>query len=391
MKLLDTLLSGGAADFPAPALERARALARDAAHAAAGDVAALPEPLALAVLEAAVRARAPELPAALAESPHKALAKAGKKALYQLKSLGVATPSAAPDTPAEPARATPEGLPGLLTPITGNGERGLILGRPVRSGIEFARLMYTDELGIVYLVLKDVTRAAYRGLFRPPKAGEPAPALELGAQEGRELLACAAGINLRSKHPYPSGTEETLRHYGVTPIERTLELPTPTPDQERLASEGFKLHDEREIEAWLPPVDALRTLALKADEVATSQLYINDVQRQEQLKHHTRAAAEAFFTPEMRRLYAGRLASMADYFARTERPHPAEIARAEASRLFHGSPGISSFGLKLFEKVLELSQRVRQGEALPTPAAVDAPEAAEPASERRSPGGIILP
>jgi hypothetical protein len=82
---------------------------------------------------------------------------------------------------------------------------------------------------------------------------------------------------------------------------------------------------------------------------------------------------------------------MADFFERTSRASAAQVARAEARRLFHGpEEPFSRFAEFLFEKVLAsaLVQAAAQGQAPgPTPPAAPAPSTAE----RRSPGGLIIP
>jgi hypothetical protein len=81
--LVDSLL----ADGPVPTsvareeFERARALARSIPNANPPDVESLPEPLAVAVLDASVRARDPRLAEALSSSARKPVAKAAKKSL----------------------------------------------------------------------------------------------------------------------------------------------------------------------------------------------------------------------------------------------------------------------------------------------------------------------
>ncbi|HME90712.1 MAG TPA: hypothetical protein VKE49_04760, partial [Myxococcaceae bacterium] len=72
----------------------------------------------------------------------------------------------------------------------------------------------------------------------------------------------------------------------------------------------------------------------------------------------------------------------------------AQLARAEARRLFHGpTEPFSRFGEFLFEKVLWLSQRARAGEMpqTPGPGETTAPQQPQASGERRSPGGLILP
>ena len=118
-------------------MERARSLAAEPASAPPADVEALPEPLALALLEGSVLAGQPALAEALAGSGNKALAKAAKKALYRLRSRGIEVaepPRARPPSPRARRVAGPEPLPALLTSIDGTGERVLEIARPLRGG-----------------------------------------------------------------------------------------------------------------------------------------------------------------------------------------------------------------------------------------------------------------
>jgi hypothetical protein len=142
-----------------------------------------------------------------------------------------------------------------------------------------------------------------------------------------------------------------------------------------------------------PPRAELRVVAQKMDEVLTSPLQLSPVQRTEQLRGAVFSAAKAFFTPDMRRIYARRLWHMADYFEKTGRPEQTQAARAEARRLYHdSSPDPSPFAAFLFEKVLLLTQRAREGAPMPAPGEALAPKPSEAsASEKRSPGGLILP
>src|SRR5258708_13104832 len=98
--------------------EQARALTQSLSTASPAEVEQLAEPLSLAILEASVRARDPRLPEALVSSSRRALAKAAKKVLYQLRSLGVSVPEKKPEQNAVVSQApAPEGLPACLSPI----------------------------------------------------------------------------------------------------------------------------------------------------------------------------------------------------------------------------------------------------------------------------------
>lgn len=397
-KILQALLADSPEPLPFPPeqLDRARALARAEADPSPADVEALPEPLALALLELAVRRKGLALPEALAASSNKALAKAGKKALYQLRSVGVAVPEKKPA--AEPAPApTPapaEEFPCLVSPIIGTGERAIIVPRPMKGGgLEVWDALLSDEAGIIRLTKGDIARNAYRRQLKELRGAKPRPAVEASRDEVRELLSDALGTNLRAKTPFPEGLDELVRYLGATPREQPAALPPPEPNDERLATGSQALHNEPEIQPWLPPEAELRRLSAKMDELAASPLQLSSVQRTEQLRDVFRAAAKAFFTPELRRSYAHRLWQMASFYEKTDRPEPAQLARAEARRLYHLAPDSSSaFAEFLFEKVLVLMARGKEGRPMPEPGEPIAEEkpAANPA-EKRTPGGLILP
>jgi hypothetical protein len=391
--LLDLLLG----DVPAPAgfdadeFTRARALAQSIESAVAWDVESLPEPLALAVLEASVRARDPKLADELSSSARKAVAKAAKKSLYQLRSLGVSLPERA-EVPSAPLPAAPaEELPSLLSSVSGAGEQGLIVPRTLRGGgLELLQIIVSDEKGISQLVAYEVGRSAYRKQLREIKAGRAAPAVEIERDEARQILSGAAALNLASGSPYPDGADEALRHLAVTPHAESVAIPAPEAGDERLANQSGQLHSEPEVQPWLPPEPEIRLLAEKMEQVTHSPLELTEAQRSEQVINLFRSAARDFFTPTMRKMYAGRLWRMASFFERTGRQRQAEIARAEAGRLFHGSgEPFSRFAELLFEKVLWLSQRDRPGQG-PQVGAPPVKETENP-GERRSPGGLILP
>ncbi len=398
-KVLDALLQGAAVDgHDAADVTRARTWAASPDTAEAAGLERLPEPLALAVLEGAVRARSHALPTALLESGNKALAKAAKRALYQLRSLGVSVPekSAPASPPSAPAAAPPEELIAMLSPVTGGGERAVLVPRAVRGGgLEIFQVVISDERGILQLGGTKVSRSTYRRQLAELRGGG---VMELPARDAVALLCEAAALNVASRTSFPEGAEEPLRLLGVSPSAGTpLTLPPPGPDDVGLTREGHYLHNEPEVLGWLPPEDELKHVARKMDEVIHSPLQLSDAQRNEQVLAVFHSAARAFFTEPMRHLYARRLWAMAEYFERTGRERPAQLARAEARRLFHGAlEPYSRFAEFLFEKVLLLSQRAQQqgGEGLPAPgtgAPLAGPVAPQPPAERRSPGGLILP
>ena len=381
--LLDALLAGvPLPDFAPDAVEQARTLAKEPAAAPPAAVEALPAPLAEAILEGAVLAGSPTLPEALSRSGVKALAKAAKKALYRLRSKGVAV--------AEAPRPAAEALSGLVTSVTSDGKRGLVLGRSLRQGIESVQAVLSDELGVIELNLKEVKRGSYRE--RVKEAHSTGIAVEISREEGAALLAEAAAINLRSRTPFPKELDAALRHHGVQPATTEPTLPPPEPGDVHGVLRGHTLHETQELSHWVPPQAELNKVVQKLEEVTHSPLALSEAQKEEQTLQAVRALARAFFTPEVRKRYALRLWAMGDFFERTGRADPARVARAEARRLFHGpEEPFSRFAEYLFEKVLlsALAEAVAQPPAPGAPAEPAAPAAS--ATERRSPGGLIIP
>lgn len=391
--LLDALRSGAPLpEFAPEAVEQARTLAKDAASATPAAVEALPAALAEAILEGAVLAGSTTLPEALSQSGVKPLAKAAKKALYRLRSKGVAVAEAPRPAP-EPVRAPePEALSCLATSITGQGRRGLILARPIRGGgLEAAQVVFSDELGVLELTLTETSRGNYRKRIK--ESIEPKYAIEVPLQEAVALLSEATALNLRSRTPFPPDMEPALRHYGVQPATTEPTVPTPEPEDVKGVLEGHTLHETMEIQGWLPPESELRKIVEKVEEISQSPLALSPQQREEQMLQAVRSLARAFFTPEHRKLYGLRLWRMADFFERTGRPAPAQVARAEARRLYHGpEEPFSRFAERLFERALVLAMAQASAPGAPGAAPTAQPASPSPAStERRSPGGLILP
>jgi len=103
--------------------------------------------------------------------------------------------------------------------------------------------------------------------------------------------------------------------------------------------------------AWIPAEDDLRRFALRVDEIATSQLYIDAAQRQQALERAAVDAAAAYFTPQRRALYARRLVEMAHVLASEKRLDAARTALAVSRALERDV--IDSFCRALFTHSLQ--------------------------------------
>lgn len=355
--LLDELLSGDSpAGFHTADLERVRELLSDLEAAAPERLEALPEPLVEAVLLATVRNKAPALAESLADSKNKPIAKLAKKALYRLKSGGVAVTPPKPQTSLPPREAAndAEAFPCFLSPVSGTGERAVLLHHVHRSRIETLYVVMSDEHGVVQSLLGESTRGKFTKMVKMLRSENRAD-IEITLEEARQIVGEAAALNLASRNAYPDGLSEALRHFDITVAARPFEAPEPEEGDARLAVEGHTLHEQPEIATWMPSERDLKVLVQKLAAIESSPLQLSSAQRSEQLMQTLRAHAREAFTPEVRKIYSRRLWTMADYFARTARPHPADVARAESRRLAHhtGEP-FSRFAEALFEKVLRL-------------------------------------
>ncbi|MGZ6141124.1 MAG: hypothetical protein ACXWLA_10635 [Myxococcaceae bacterium] len=374
-------------------------LAQQALAGAAVDAGALPAELAIAVLEAAVATRRAGPAEQLSTSSDREVAKAARRALYRLRSAGVAIaePAKAPEAPPAAAPTPPEPLPGFSSLPDGTGQRALLVAQPVRGGVEVVEALVSDELGLLSLSRAEMGRSAWRKLG---KRAEIERLLPLSIEEGRELLSEAVRCNLATRTPFPADSDVALRHLGLEGA--TTELP-PLPEPEEgdavLAVESGALHREPEYAAWLPPEPELKRLALRVDELRTSPLALSAEQQGEALRERVRTQAEEFFDEAHRRLYARRLWAVAPALERRGAAHMARVARATARRLFHGSAGLfPPFAEQLFTKVLALMARapgargsLQAGGTIREEGAGVPPAPESPPGERRSPGGLILP
>jgi hypothetical protein len=344
----------------------------------------------LAVLDAAVASRDVARVEALAASPDRAVAKAARRALYQLRSAGVAARAPVPEPPPPaPEPDAPLSLPSLRSPPDGTGEFLLMVARPVKGGLAVHEVVVSDELGLLAHVELETSRGAWRRSLREAR-GKPVE--EISLEDARALLAEGVRCNLATRTPLPQGAEAMLRRLAVEPA---ASLPPPLPPPEdgdaALALEAADLHHEPELRSWLPPEPELRVLAARVNEVQAGVLALSEQQRAEQLTERVRAMAEAFFTEERSRLYARRLWVTADFFQRSGRTHAAQVARAEARLLSHGRSGVfSRFAEALYGKLVQLAPAPAAAGTAATPPVAPAGAVKAPA-ERRTPGGLILP
>ncbi|MCA1826084.1 MAG: hypothetical protein LC689_03975 [Myxococcales bacterium] len=298
----------------------------------AGGIAALPEMLALALVHAAGREKKSDLLLQLALRPEKTLAKESKRELQKLKQKGVAVQEIRPQGEAV-LKPLPEAEapPCYASSIDAYGERAVWWARPARQGVEVVQVVISDVKGILAADALGLSRRSYREFVKRLPRTNVVTTAEIPKDHARQLIAEAESAGVRNGFAPPESYAQALRMLGPAP-----ETPPPSPGlalelgDDALAHQlaGAALFDDPLFVSWIPEEDALRSFALKVDEIGVSQLYIDAAQRRQAFERAAEEAALAYFTPPRRSLYARRLVEMAHVLAGAGRIDAAKTALA---------------------------------------------------------------
>jgi hypothetical protein len=324
-------------------------------RAAAAEIAALPEMLALALVHAAGRESRQEVLLQLALGGNKALAKEAKRELQRLKQKGVRLPDLRMQ-----GEAVLKPLPEAEAPscyassIDAYGERAVWWARAARQGVEVVQVVISDLKGILAADALALSRRSYREFVKRLPRTNVVTTAEISRDHARQLIADAESEGTRNGFAPPESYAGALRLLGQPPAE-----PPPPPGAaldlgaDELAHQlaGAALFEDPLFMSWIPEEDALRSFALKVDEIAVSQLYVDALQRQQAFDRASEAAALAYFTPPRRVLYSKRLLEMAHVLAQTGRIDAARTALA-VSRALPGDVS-SPFCRALFTHALQ--------------------------------------
>ena len=339
------------------------------AKALAGEVEALPEMLALALIHAAGRESRQEVLLQLAQRQDKTLAKEAKRELQKLKQKGVQVQEIRPQ-----GEAVLKPLPEAEAPvcyassIDAYGERAVWWAQPGRQGVEVVQVVLSDLKGILAADALALSRRSYREFVKRLPRSNVVTTAEIPKDHARQLIAEAEAAGARNGFAPPESYGAALRLLGPAP-----ETPPPSPGlsvemgpdgdlPHRLA--GAALFEDPLFASWIPDEDALRSFALKVDEIVVSRLYLDDGQRRQAFERAADDAALAYFTPQRRALYARRLLEMAHILAQAGRIDAARTALA-VSRALPEDPA-NPFCRALFAHALD-DRLTRSAEPEPPP------------------------
>jgi hypothetical protein len=343
-------------------------------------ISALPEPLALALVRAAGEAQRQEALLELAAAPQKALAKEAKRELQRLKQRGFQVQELKPrgETVLKPPPEA-EAPACYASSIDAYGERAVWWSRAARGGVEVVQAVVSDVKGILAIDALALSRRNFRDFAkRLPKQGGVVTSVEVPKDHARWLIAQAAEEGSRNGFAPPSAYADALRLLGPAPQQppapaASIEFGPEGELPHRLA--GAALFADPLFMTWIPEEEALRSFALKVDEISVSRLFIDDVQRKAAFDRAAEDAASAYFAPARRTRYERRLLEMAHVLASEGRLDAARTAVAVSRDLRGGEGANNPFCRALFSHALE----GRWQKPAETPAA--------PAT----PGGLITP
>ncbi len=344
--------------------------------ALAGEIAALPEILALAVVHAAGRASRQDVLLELATSPGRMLAKEAKRELQKLKQRGVQVQEV--PLQGEPIlKPLPEGEAPVsyASSIDAYGERAVWWTRAARQGVELVQVVLSDVKGILAVDALALSRRSWREFVKRLPRQDVVSSAEIPREHARQLIADAEAAGARNGFSPPPAYADALRILGPAPA-----APPPTPGlavelTDELAHQmaGGALFEDPLFMTWIPEEDDLRRFALRVDEIATSQLYIDARQRQQGFERAADDAAAAYFTPQRRALYSRRLVEMAHILASEKRADAARTALAVSRAL--EKDALNPFCRALFTHALKGRLEEKQQAAPP----------------RTTPSGLVTP
>ncbi|HZR09350.1 MAG TPA: hypothetical protein VFA79_12275 [Myxococcales bacterium] len=343
-------------------------------RAMAAEIAALPEMLSLALVHAAGRASRQDVLLELATAPGRTLAKEAKRELQKLKQRGVQVQEIRPQ--GEPIlRPLPEGEAPVCyaSSIDAYGERAVWWSRPGRQGVEVVQVVLSDVKGILAADALALSRRSWREFVKRLPRQNVVTSAEIPRDHARQLIAEAEAAGARNGFSPPRAYVEALQLLGPAPDppQPSPGLSIELPDEQAHQLAGAALFEDPLFISWIPEEDDLRRFALRVDEIATSQLYIDARQRQQAFAAAADDFAASYFTPQRRALYAKRLVEMAHILSAEKRADAARTALAVARAL--EKDATNPFCRALFTHALEGKLEQKQKEPQVTPSGLITP------------------
>ena len=246
----------------------------------------------------------PETRSLLLGLPPADLPKPARKALaritHRLRSRGEVLPKSAPPPRAQTLAPLDEQVDeARISAPDPYGARVVYLAadRP-SGGVRIFQLVLDDERGALEFEIFETGRSKARRFLRDVARRERWPAAEAPSASVRAVIAAAL-----SQHPADRALPSGLGDWRV----RLSEVPAGTARPGELVRQALDAADELEVETlqgwiesaelgpWPPPVETLRDLLARLEEIASGQLVVSDGAREEQIDAALESALDVVY------------------------------------------------------------------------------------------------
>jgi hypothetical protein len=266
----------------------------------------------------------------LGASPDKALAKAARRALHQLRTQGVAAPSGARVFRVVGPYAEPP-PPSYASVVDGRGERVVWFVEGGESGPTVFEVELSETAGVMSLTAVDVSRKAWREQVARMKKNDRALVGEVSGTHARAVIARAYRAMLAAGRSPPEAYARAHRRLQVD--DEALDAPHPA----RALPAGPPVTDadlaalfqRPELQLMVPPQETFAALDAAIGAVVESKLIVDSAERHAQIEAAVYRVADETLTPELRERLAERLLELALVVA-SRSPDEAGLAAARA-------------------------------------------------------------
>lgn len=302
-----------------------------------------------------------------AKATDKDLRREIRRSLFRLEQRGVSMPAAPRSAAPALAKETDRGY---LSPVDSRGDQVVWFVREEGTGDYFVLSgVVNDRKGLVEADAGRVARPAFRDLVERTHRRFSLRMLPASAPWCDRVLHEAYKRSAHRRHPgvarYPSYRME---------ISHQIPEAMPCPVHALLGGEDLaqrvdlletsqRLFEEAELSGWSLESDWVQPYHEAFLKASESPLVLSRFQQGERMEAAVREACEAIFSGEARQIYAGRLESMAYYFALDGRTGVARQALAVSWAIGEGkplAPGELPFTMELTRRTLSASAQAEQ-------------------------------
>jgi hypothetical protein len=289
----------------------------------------LAEELVVALMDELVAKRSTAILDRLARLPHKVVAKTARAGLHRLRSqkVEIEVPPPAPEAHAGTGLlAAAPSLQGAVTMYDVRMQRVIWLMHDAPRGIVAHQARVSAEHGLLDFDAFSTTRRKFKQL--QARIAEKMTTARVEPAVARWLIDDAARRAQLAGRGLPAGYARALQTLGPPPGGEHPALavtPVSVPDDQLR-----QLFELRELAAWLPEQDFLRSLALRLEEVATSRIVVDDQQRRAQLAAAIERAVAEYHTSDRCRVCRQLLLDTTHLLAAAGRRNDASRVRAAA-------------------------------------------------------------